>query len=415
MRTGLITFHFAHHYGAQLQATCHHAGHPVPGARLRDHRLPPAPHHPHQPAFQKERRRARHGLRRPHRPPLRGVPAPLPALRGLCGRGDGPLPPGGTPAFEQLRGRPARPTDVYVAGSDQIWNPYIFQDKQFDPSFLLGFVREGRRIAYAPSLGVPELPEDKAEELRRFLTPFSACPCGKSGGRFCCGRLPGGTPGWCWTPPSSSPARTGESWLRPPNGRGPISCATLSPTPARRPPTLWPYRRARLAHRAARGGPGGRSTGRPSWSLTPAPREFLGLFRHASAVVTNSFHGAAFSLQFQKDFFTSMSPRSGRSPPSPASTACSPGWAGADRILGLDTTAPVDAPIDYGAVYEKLAVARADSCPIWGPPSRRPPARGGAGAPGRPPSGAVQGGGLHRLHRLCVGLPGERHCHGARP
>ena len=24
------------------------------------------------------------------------------------------------------------------------------------------------------SLGVPELPEDKAEELRRFLTPFSA-------------------------------------------------------------------------------------------------------------------------------------------------------------------------------------------------------------------------------------------------
>ena len=63
---------------------------------------------------------------------------------------------------------------MYVAGSDQIWNPYIFQDKQFDPSFLLGFVREGRRIAYAPSLGVPELPEDKAEELRRFLTPFSA-------------------------------------------------------------------------------------------------------------------------------------------------------------------------------------------------------------------------------------------------
>ena len=31
----------------------------------------------------------------------------------------------------------------------------------------------------------------------------------------------------------------------------------------------------------------------------------------------------------------------------------------ADRILGLDTTAPVDAPIDYGAVYEKLAAARA--------------------------------------------------------
>ncbi|MFQ7854147.1 MAG: hypothetical protein ACLRIS_02350 [Flavonifractor plautii] len=35
-------------------------------------------------------------------------------------------------AFEQLRADPPA-YDVYVAGSDQIWNPYIFQDKQFDP------------------------------------------------------------------------------------------------------------------------------------------------------------------------------------------------------------------------------------------------------------------------------------------
>src|SRR5699024_8079353 len=56
-------------------------------------------------------------------------------------------------AFAQLQEVPPA-YDVYVAGSDQIWNPYIFQNKQFDPAFLLDFVREGRRISYAPSLGV---------------------------------------------------------------------------------------------------------------------------------------------------------------------------------------------------------------------------------------------------------------------
>ena len=59
--------------------------------------------------------------------------------------------------FDELAEGPL-PYDLILSGSDQIWNPYIFQDKQFDPSFLLGFVREGRRIAYAPSLGVPALP-----------------------------------------------------------------------------------------------------------------------------------------------------------------------------------------------------------------------------------------------------------------
>ena len=253
MRTGLITF-IPHSLQGTAPGTCHHAGHPVPGARLRDHRLPPAPHHPHQPAFQKERRRARHGLRRPHRPPLRGVPAPLPALRGLCGRGDGPLPP----AVHRLRATQADPPayDVYVAGSDQIWNPYIFQDKQFDPSFLLGFVREGRRIAYAPSLGVPELPEDKAEELRRFLTPFSALSVREKRGQVLL-REAAGREAWVVLDPTL--LLTGEDQGRA--GCGPQTAGALYPVllclrPRRGGPLRYgPVGAHRLAHRAARGGP----------------------------------------------------------------------------------------------------------------------------------------------------------------
>ena len=40
------------------------------------------------------------------------------------------------------------------------------------------------------------------------------------------------------------------------------------------------------------------------------PLEFLGLFKNAKYVVTNSFHGTAFSILFNKDFFIEMLPES---------------------------------------------------------------------------------------------------------
>ena len=255
---------------------------------------------------------------------------------------------------------------MYVAGSDQIWNPYIFQDKQFDPPFLLGFVREGRRIAYAPSLGVPELPEDKAEELRRFLTPFSALSVREKRGQVLLREAAGRDARVVLDP---TLLLTGEDWgelAAAPKRQGPYILCYFVSDPGEAAPyalalsarTGWPI--VQLA------GTRRKIDGAAELVFDAGPREFLGLFRHASAVVTNSFHGAAFSLQFQKDFFTSMSPRERAEPTFSRIYSLLSRLGCADRILGLDTTAPVDAPIDYGAVYEKLAAARADSLSYLG-------------------------------------------------
>lgn len=40
--------------------------------------------------------------------------------------------------------------DYYISGSDQIWNPQCFD---FDLAYYLPFVKSGKRIAYAPSMG----------------------------------------------------------------------------------------------------------------------------------------------------------------------------------------------------------------------------------------------------------------------
>ena len=57
------------------------------------------------------------------------------------------------------------PYDVILSGSDQIWNPKIFPDGKFDPVFFGAFSQK-RKIAYAPSFGIPSVPEGMEEELR---------------------------------------------------------------------------------------------------------------------------------------------------------------------------------------------------------------------------------------------------------
>ena len=66
----------------------------------------------------------------------------------------------------------ALPYDVLLSGSDQIWNPKIFPDGRFDPVFF-GTFSQKRRIAYAPSFGIPAIPEGMQEELQGYLEGFS--------------------------------------------------------------------------------------------------------------------------------------------------------------------------------------------------------------------------------------------------
>ena len=165
---------------------------------------------------------------------------------------------------------------------------------------------------------------------------------------------------WCWTPRCSSPVPSGESWLSRPGRRGPISCYFVSDPGAAAPyaqalaeRTGWPIVQLAGARR--------RIPGAKELVFDAGPREFLGLFQNAACVCTNSFHGAVFSLQFDRPFFTSMSPKELAQPTYSRIYSLLSRLGCADRVIGLDSTTPVDAPMDYEAVHEKLAAARADS------------------------------------------------------
>lgn len=63
--------------------------------------------------------------------------------------------------------------DVYVCGSDQIWNPTF--GERCEPLYFLDFCPTGsQKIAYAPSVGVSQLEKKYQDEFSKLLKNFDA-------------------------------------------------------------------------------------------------------------------------------------------------------------------------------------------------------------------------------------------------
>lgn len=60
--------------------------------------------------------------------------------------------------------------DIYICGSDQIWNP-MFKNGYNDPGYFLNFVKNNK-ISYAPSFGVSDIPESAQTNLKELLDSF---------------------------------------------------------------------------------------------------------------------------------------------------------------------------------------------------------------------------------------------------
>lgn len=75
-------------------------------------------------------------------------------------------------SYKQLMQNPPE-ADVYITGSDQVWNSWYNQG--VDRSFYLDFAPEGAlRIAYAASIGMPEIPANEAKETAMLLSKYKA-------------------------------------------------------------------------------------------------------------------------------------------------------------------------------------------------------------------------------------------------
>ena len=187
--------------------------------------------------------------------------------------------------------------DIYLCGSDQIWNPY-FRGQKNDLGYFLDFAPKGKpRIAYAPSFGCENLPKEAKENIAELVSKFHAVSVREAAGREILLRDAG-----CDAPVVADPTLllTSEEWSsieRPVSGMPEdyILCYRFSDN------TKTKEQIDRISY----------ETGLPVYTMplvTPAlrdeyhkvfaagPAEFVWLIRHAKLVCTDSFHATVFSL-----------------------------------------------------------------------------------------------------------------------
>lgn len=64
--------------------------------------------------------------------------------------------------------------DIYMVGSDQSWSPHLYRP---DKPYMLDFADLPKRCSYAPSLGTTDVPQDYLNLLKQKLSSFTHISC----------------------------------------------------------------------------------------------------------------------------------------------------------------------------------------------------------------------------------------------
>jgi len=196
--------------------------------------------------------------------------------------------------------------DKYICGSDQIWNPYLLGGK-IDPAYFLEFTKsfkESVAIAYAPSFGSNFIAENLRIILKEKLANIDILSTREEAGSLLIKELTGRYATVVQDPTLllsikdwdslSEPARIAEPYILCYTNK--IDDVYLKVLNKLRNTFKLP-----VVHITA-----GVSLRNPLGAdyliHDLGPREFLGFFRNAAAVLTNSFHGTAFSIIYEIPF-----------------------------------------------------------------------------------------------------------------
>lgn len=208
---------------------------------------------------------------------------------------------------EELKNNPPK-YDIYVTGSDQVWNP---RHCKGDPSFMLHFApNDAKKVAYAASIGVDKIEDQYTSIYKKLLKRYDAIGVREQSGEAVVEELCGKHPKTVLDPTLLLNAAQWNHII--PQERKIkqkyILCYYLNYTF-----NAFPYADdlARHFHRLT--GWKVVCVGRPPHELKidgtkymvgVSPEQLLQLVRDAELVLTTSFHGTAFSVNFSRPVFS---------------------------------------------------------------------------------------------------------------
>lgn len=197
--------------------------------------------------------------------------------------------------------------DIYIVGSDQVWNPKCMYG---DPSFFCAFAKDKPRISYASSFAQEDIPDELYKTYETLLSEFSSISVREEGARDLVRKLTGKDatvvcdPTLLLTKYDYAPLiAKSEIQINKPYVLAYILSYAYNPYPTileviekvsreRKLPVIYMMANTINDYHLGR-------------SITNAgPFEFLSLIANAECIVTSSFHGVAFALNFEKEFYT---------------------------------------------------------------------------------------------------------------
>lgn len=197
--------------------------------------------------------------------------------------------------------------DVYITGSDQVWNPKYTQG---DSVFMCGFIKGKKKISYASSFSQSTIPDELKNHYRNYLKEYFAIGVRESSGAKLVNELTGKKAEVVCDPTLLLEKRDyirlaekSQISISEPYLLAYILNYAYNPFPkiqevinkiAREKKLKVIYLHANSVDNYHLG-----------CSITSAgPCEFLNLFLKSSFIVTSSFHGTAFALNFEKPFYS---------------------------------------------------------------------------------------------------------------
>lgn len=190
--------------------------------------------------------------------------------------------------------------DIYIAGSDQIWD---YKLTNFDTTYFLDFVKKGKKkCSYAASIGEHEPPEQYRKKYSSLLKDFDQILVREDYGADIVESLTGSRPGITCDP---TLLLTADEWT------------PLLKEPRRKSKYILVYQlgiNKELVDfvRRLKKKTGLRVVYIPfplvglmncSCKIAIGPAQWMGLFKNAEYVVSDSFHGVVYSLLFNRNFF----------------------------------------------------------------------------------------------------------------
>lgn len=204
--------------------------------------------------------------------------------------------------------------DVYLTGSDQIWNPNYCSG---DPSFFLDFAPEGKkRVAYAASFGVSALGNEYAIKFSEYLKKYAAIGVRENSGVKLVEELTNRKDTEIVLDPTLLLNK--DDWQKIAVQQRLVKEKYILCYYLNYSFDSFPYVDELAKHVQKITGYKVVKVARPPKNfyesntyhpVGASPEEFLALVRDAELVLTTSFHGTAFAVNFEKPLFSVVASR----------------------------------------------------------------------------------------------------------